>query len=293
MIRTDGCFRFFRRLSSPNWNWLRACTCSATSFSSDSHSCRRSDVRRFASIASRTTIRRFGSGSNGRRECRTAASRSSTGPRSIEACLLWEFRRIGPSVRMNMDHQKKLSGNFCFVDERAGVARGKSADLGAAAVRHAPPNKRAGDSEVRNALVQKRFRSLFRLETLHGGHGPDVGKETGSQAAGRRSGKNGFDGWQPENRKRLFRQGKSVFFGVKFSSSPNRLFDMFRMHGLERAAAAIRGNGCYFGLVAGDGISAIEDPLGSSRRQTRKCRRAVRRGGKPYAYVSRQGGSVA
>ena len=177
MIRTGGCFRFFRRLSSPNWNWLRACTCSARSFSSDSHSCRRSDVRRSASIASRTTIRRFGSGSNGRREFRVAASRSSAGPRSIEACLHWEFRRIGLSVRMNMDHQKKLSGNFRFVDERAGVARGKSADLGAAAVRHAPPNKRAGDSEVRNALVQKRFRSLFSLRSCTAVTAPTSGKK--------------------------------------------------------------------------------------------------------------------
>ena len=38
---------------------------------------------------------------------------------------------------------------------------------------------------------------------------------------------------------------------------------MFRMRGLKRAAAAISGNGCCFGLVAGDGVSAIEVPLGS------------------------------
>ena len=74
---------------------------------------------------------------------------------------------------------------------------------------------------------------------------PHVRKETGSQAAGSLSGKNGSSGWLAGNRKRLFRQGKSVFFGVKFSSSPKRLFDMFRMRGLKRAAAAIRGNGCY------------------------------------------------
>ena len=67
---------------------------------------------------------------------------------------------------------------------------------------------------------------------------------------------------------------------MKFSSSPKRLFDMFRMRGLERAAAAISGNGCYFGAVAGDRISVIEVPLSLSRRRTRKCRRAIRRGGR-------------
>ena len=133
--------------------------------------------------------------------------------------------------------------------------------LGSTAARHTLPNKRAGDSEVRNALVEKRFRSLFRLETMRNGRGLDARTEKGAQAAGHRSGKNGSSGWLAGNQKRLFRQGKSVFFGVKFSSSPKRLFDMFRMRGLERAAAAIRGNGCHFGAIAGDGISAIEVPL--------------------------------
>ena len=88
--------------------------CSATIFSFEKHSCGRSDVCRDASIASRKAGRRSGGGSNGPHQCRTTASRSSVGPRSIEARLLWEFRRIGPDVRMNMDHAKKVVQEFTF-----------------------------------------------------------------------------------------------------------------------------------------------------------------------------------
>lgn len=84
---------------------------------------------------------------------------------------------------------------------------------------------------------------------------PDADQERMFPAVGNREIENGFPP-----------KGKLIFFGVKFSSGPNRLFDMFRMRGLKRAAAAISGNGCYFGLVAGDGVSLIEVPLGSSRR---------------------------